>query len=262
MIGFGNPLLDGPQNDPQYGAYFKKQAGLARDNQQCRKTVSQRVAALFGWRGGMKPVETHGGLADIAQIRIQKPLPETADELCAVARDLKADTHELRLGARATEREVKRLNASGQLAQYRIVHFATHGVVNKSVPELSGIILAQDTTGGEDGILHLSEVYNLDLDADLVVLSACQTGTGKVARGEGLMSLTRGFMYAGSDALLASYWQVADGSTNWLMVSFYEYLLNGQSKTTALRNAKLDLMERYPQFAQPYYWASFVLIGK
>ena len=148
------------------------------------------------------------------------------------------------------------------LSRYRYVHLATHGVLNKSVPELSGIILAQDTTGGEDGILHLSEVYNLNLDADLVVLSACQTGAGKVARGEGLMSLTRGFMYAGADALLASYWQVGDGSTNWLMVSFYEYLLNGYSKTESLRNAKLDLMERYPQFAQPYYWASFVLIGK
>gem|GEM_PF-3247313 len=162
------------------------------------------------------------------------------------------------LNKRASEHRLK----STDLSAYRYVHFATHGVVNKSVPELSGIILAQDTTGGEDGILHLSEVYNLDLDADLVVLSACQTGTGKVARGEGLMSLTRGFMYAGTDALLASYWQVADGSTNWLMVSFYDYLLSGQSKTTALRNAKLDLMDRYPQFAQPYYWASFVLIGK
>ncbi|MBX2820900.1 MAG: CHAT domain-containing protein [Rhodothermaceae bacterium] len=162
------------------------------------------------------------------------------------------------LNKRASEHRLKSID----LSLYRYLHFATHGVVNKSVPELSGIVMAQDTTGGEDGILHLSEVYNLDLDADLVVLSACQTGTGKVARGEGLMSLTRGFMYAGTDALLASYWQVADGSTNWLMVSFYDYLLNGQSKTTALRNAKLDLMDRYPQFAQPYYWASFVLIGK
>ena len=162
------------------------------------------------------------------------------------------------LNKKASEHRLKSID----LSLYRYLHFATHGVVNKSIPELSGIVMAQDTTGGEDGILHLSEVYNLDLDADLVVLSACQTGTGKVVRGEGLMSLTRGFMYAGTDALLASYWQVADGSTNWLMVSFYDYLLSGHSKSVSLRNAKLDLMERYPQFAQPYYWASFVLIGK
>lgn len=169
-----------------------------------------------------------------------------------------ADRSKIYLNDNASEQTLKSID----LSQHRFIHFATHGVVNKSVPELSGIILAQNTAGGEDGILHLSEVYNLDLDADLVVLSACQTGTGKMAKGEGLMSLTRGFMYAGADALLASYWQVADGSTNWLMVSFYEYLLSGLSKSEALQNAKMDLIDSYPQFAQPYYWASFVLIGK
>ena len=168
------------------------------------------------------------------------------------------DQSQIYLHEEASEHTLKTID----LSQYKYVHLATHGVVNKSVPELSGIIMAQDTTGGEDGILHLSEVYNLDLDAELVVLSACQTGVGKVARGEGLMSLTRGFMYAGADALLASYWQVGDGSTNSLMVSFYDYLLNGYSKTESLRLAKMDLMDRYPQLAHPYYWASFALIGK
>ena len=162
------------------------------------------------------------------------------------------------LNKHASEHTLKSID----LSTHRYLHFATHGIVNKAVPELSGIILAQDTTGGEDGILHLNEVYNLDLDADLVVLSACQTGVGKMAKGEGLMSLTRGFMYAGADAILASYWQVADGSTHSLMVSFYDYLLEGEPKTESLRRAKLDLINKYPQFAHPYYWASFVLIGR
>ena len=129
MIGFGNPLLDGRQNDPEFGAYYKKLAQRAREKQRCPETAWQRVAALVGLRRGLTPVQTRGGLADVDFLRMQAPLPETADELCAVARDVHADPAEIRLGARATEREVKRLSASGQLAQYRIVHFATHGAL-------------------------------------------------------------------------------------------------------------------------------------
>ena len=123
-------------------------------------------------------------------------------------------------------------------------------------------MLAQDSTLAEDGILYLGEVYNLNLNADLVVLSACETGLGKIARGEGLIGLTRGFLYAGAQNLLVSLWQVNDASTSQLMIDFYRNMLNGESKPTALREAKLALIENDPKYAGPYYWAPFVLIGK
>src|SRR5262249_51156382 len=125
MIGFGNPLLNGPN-----GRYAQL-AQRARDNQRCQeappRSPSLGVASLIRSRG-VTPIATRG-LSDVETIRAQVPLPETADELCAVARDLNADAGETRLGARATEAEVKRLSASGELAKYRIVHFATHGAL-------------------------------------------------------------------------------------------------------------------------------------
>jgi CHAT domain-containing protein/tetratricopeptide (TPR) repeat protein len=160
----------------------------------------------------------------------------------------------------ATEEKLKSAGADN----YRYVHFSTHGFVNESEPKLSGLILTpQDDTGvTEDGILYLGEVYNFSLNADLVVLSACETGLGKIARGEGLIGLTRGFLYAGAQNLLVSLWQVNDASTANLMMDFYNSMLDGKSKSTALREAKLALMESDSKYARPYYWAPFVLIGK
>lgn len=121
LNGFGNPLLNGP------GGSYSNAARLARENQSCPQTVWQRFAEFSGYGRGLTQIEMRGGLADPDRIRQATPLPETTDELCAVARSLGADTGKLRLGARATEREIKELSASGSLAQYRIVHFATHG---------------------------------------------------------------------------------------------------------------------------------------
>ena len=161
------------------------------------------------------------------------------------------------LNKEASEHTLK----SADLRSHRYVHFATHSIANEDVPELSGIVLSQDTTGGEDGVLHLGEVYNLDLDAELVVLSGCQTGLGMFAKGEGLVGLTRGFMYAGADALLASLWQVGDGSTRAFMESFYEEKLGGVSAVQALQRAKLAMIKSHPELAMPFYWAGFILVG-
>ncbi len=151
---------------------------------------------------------------------------------------------------------------SRDIEDYRYVHIATHGFINETNPKLSGLIFAQDTTLSEDGILHLGEIYNLNLNADLVVLSACETGLGQIAKGEGLIGLTRGFLYAGAKNLLVSLWQINDVSTANLMVEFYRKMLSGQNKAVALREAKVMLMEQNPKYAKPYYWASFVLIGQ
>ncbi len=159
--------------------------------------------------------------------------------------------------------EANEVNLKTQgIDDYQFVHFATHGLINETNPQLSGLVLAQDSTLKEDGILYLGEIYNLNLNADLVVLSACETGLGKIARGEGLIGLTRGFLFAGAQNLLVSLWQVNDASTAQLMIDFYRFMLDGKSKFAALRQAKLALIENDPKYADPFYWAPFVLIWK
>jgi CHAT domain-containing protein len=153
---------------------------------------------------------------------------------------------------------------SADLSRYRILHFATHGLLNSEHPELSGLVLSLvDTTGKpQDGFLRLHDIYDLKLNADLVVLSACQTGLGKQVRGEGLVGLTRGFMYAGAPRVVASLWQVNDVATAELMKHFYHGLLKeGLRPAAALRSAQLELMKQ-KRWASPYYWAPFVLQGE
>ncbi|MDZ7360467.1 MAG: CHAT domain-containing protein [candidate division KSB1 bacterium] len=195
-------------------------------------------------------------------------LPATRDEVQGV-QDLfekKAGFFERWFGNKTQvlwERRANEANLkSSPLDSYRYVHFATHGLVNESKPQLSGLILAQNDSPEEDGILYLGEIYNLNLNADLAVLSACETGLGKLARGEGLIGLTRGFLYAGATNLLVSLWQVNDVSTANLMIAFYQNMLEGKSKAAALREAKLRMIEHEVKYARPYYWAPFVLIGK
>ncbi|MFY0607243.1 MAG: CHAT domain-containing protein [Cyclobacteriaceae bacterium] len=150
---------------------------------------------------------------------------------------------------------------SGVLKDYQYVHFATHGFVNEAVPAYSGVFLSQDEASEEDCILFASEIYNLEIDADLVTLSACETGLGKFSYGEGIVGLTRAFLFAGAKNLLVSQWKVSDASTAKMMVDFYDHILAGKSKATALREAKLTLIKS-SEFSEPYYWAPFVLIGE
>jgi CHAT domain-containing protein len=116
------------------------------------------------------------------------------------------------------------------------------------------------TDAVEDGLLQVYEIFNLKLNADLVVLSACKSGLGKKVRGEGLIGLTRAFMYAGAPSVVVSLWSVVDRSTASLMVKFYETLNQAGDKAEALRQAKLKMIQN-PLYAHPYYWAPFVLIG-
>jgi CHAT domain-containing protein len=162
------------------------------------------------------------------------------------------------LGREATEGRLK----SAEIARYRYVHLATHGLVNEEHPGLSRLLLMPESGSGEDGVLHLGEVYNLRLNADLVVLSACDTGRGRIARGEGIIGLSRGFLYAGAKSLLVSLWPVSDDATSSLIVDFYRELLGGRSKTRALREAKLRTMDRNPEYAKPFYWSSLILVGE
>jgi len=148
------------------------------------------------------------------------------------------------------------------IRNYHTIHIATHSFINEERPQLSGVVFAQPTgsAASEDGILYAGEAYNLDLNADLVVLSSCESGLGKLIRGEGMMALTRGFLYSGAANIIFSLWKVPDKHTSDLMVEFYKQFLSGKSHAEALRLAKLRMISN-PGTARPRSWASFVLIG-
>ena len=153
---------------------------------------------------------------------------------------------------------------SHNLSQYKIIHFATHGLANSVHPELSGIVMSLVDKNGNplNGFLRLTDIFNLKLSADLVVLSACQTGLGQNIQGEGMVGLTRGFMYAGAKRVVVSLWSVDDEGTSKLMASFYQGMLQkGLTPAAALRAAQLEILKQ-EKWRSPYYWAAFTLQGE
>jgi CHAT domain-containing protein len=153
---------------------------------------------------------------------------------------------------------------SRELAQYRIVHFATHGLLDSENPELSGLVFSLVDVNGrpQNGFLDLQDIYNLNLPVDMVVLSACETALGKEIDGEGLLGLTRGFMYAGASRVVASLWRVSDVATAQLMGRFYKALgEDGIPPAAALRTAQIQ-MSKQKQWSAPYYWAGFEIQGE
>jgi CHAT domain-containing protein len=149
---------------------------------------------------------------------------------------------------------------SDEIKNYKYIHIASHGFINEEKPNLSGILFTKEEKG-EDGILYANEIYNLNLDADLVVLSACESGLGKIIKGEGLISLTRGLLFAGAKNVVVSLWRVADKSTSELMIEFYRNILNGESYSASLRQAKLKLIKN-GKYSYPLEWSPFILIGR
>jgi CHAT domain-containing protein len=156
----------------------------------------------------------------------------------------------------ANETSIKK----SDLSNYNYLHFATHGIVDESEPELSRIFL--NGSKQDDGNLFSGEIFNLQLKADLAVLSACQTGLGKFSKGEGVIGLSRALTYAGAKSLIVSFWSVSDESTAELMTAFYKTILQNKTENlpSALRQAKLQLIKD-DKFSAPYYWAPFILIG-
>jgi CHAT domain-containing protein len=151
-----------------------------------------------------------------------------------------------------------------ELAEYRIVHFATHSLLNNEHPELSGVVLSLVDRAGrsQNGFLRLYDIYKLRLGADLVVLSACRTALGEEIKGEGLIGLTRGFLYAGAPRVVATLWEIDDRTTAEAMKKFYEGVLGrGERPAEALRGAQMALW-RTRGWDAPYYWAAFTLEGE
>jgi CHAT domain-containing protein len=152
---------------------------------------------------------------------------------------------------------------SGQLSDYGILHFATHGIVDDIEPALSGLVLSAVTREGKarDSFLRTQDILTLSIDAELVVLSGCDTGLGRPVYGEGLVGLSRAFFVAGADRVVSSLWKVPDTATAELMARFYRALLeNDASPSEALRIAQSEIREQ-PRWSNPYFWASFVIHG-
>jgi CHAT domain-containing protein/Flp pilus assembly protein TadD len=193
-----------------------------------------------------------GGSSDLL------PLPFTRDEVNSIAEHFDEDARTVLLGEDAAE---KTLSEPGFLSRYEILHFATHGLIDERRPERSSLALSFPKDPSEDGHLQAAEIYKLEMSADLVVLSACETGTGRMVRGEGVLGLPRAFLYGGASSVMVSLWSVSDRSTAELMSAFYEQRTRkGRSDGEALRRAG-EHLRKTEGFAHPFYWAPFVLMG-
>ncbi len=218
-----------------------------------------QVAALT--RGALR-----AGAADVEQLRALAPLPQTRKELLEIARTLGAGPSSVRLGAAATETAVK----SADLSRAKVLAFATHGLLSGDLAGLAEPALVmsppQSATPGDDGLLTASEITELRLDADWVVLSACNTAGGAAPGAEGLSGLARAFLFAGARSILVSHWPVRDDAAARLTTDTFARLGRGEArgKADALRGAMLSLMEdtRDPSLAFPSAWAPFVLVGE
>jgi CHAT domain-containing protein len=184
------------------------------------------------------------------------PLPFSADEARKVEFYAGVQSRVF-TDQQASEQWIK----SNRLDGFRVIHFATHGLVSQRHPLRSALVLAAAEGDGEDGFLQAREILQLKLKSELVVLSACQTARGQVLAGEGTQGLAQAFLNAGSQSVVASLWNVNDQRAALFMEAFYRHLAKGQSKVEALRSAKLELL-KIPATASPRYWAAFILIGE
>ena len=192
--------------------------------------------------------------------RFQDPLrrvglPSTREEVIIASQVF--GEKRLLLGPDATEAAFK----AQPLADFEIIHIAAHGIASAKFPDRAALILGSDPKSGEDGLLQVREIRSLSLNADLVTLSACDTGVGPLEGEEGIANLVRAFLFAGAKSVVASLWTADDPSTRALMERFYRYIADGEDKGSALRHAQMDLIAEFGDQALPFYWAGFILVG-
>lgn len=224
-----------------------------------KNTATSRIArdrSRYAF-GGFAPAYPNGLTQDdeTSENTATGPLPGAEQEVGTIAETLKGKAF---VGSRATEKTFKET-----AHQYQILHLAMHGLLDDSNPMFSKLSFSPADASKEDGFLNAAEIYNLELNADLAVLSACESGYGNIQKGEGMMSLSRAFAYAGCPSLVASLWKVPDGATVQPMVHFYDNLERELPIDEALRNAKLDYLQNIgdPLYEHPFYWSGFVVHG-
>jgi CHAT domain-containing protein/tetratricopeptide (TPR) repeat protein len=260
-LGIANPLLLGPEGNDR--SAFGRTACPPRRRGNERLVASARPASL-------QTTLVRGGLADRDAVLRLEPLPETTDEVCAIADVLGVGREPPLLGSEATEQALKALDRRGDLKRYRIVHFATHGLVAGDLEGLAepALVLSPPdaATSEDDGLLMASEIATLKLDADWVILSACNTASGTAGDGEALSGLARAFFYAGARSLLVSHWPVrSDAAVRLTTAALAEIQKSPRlARSEALRRAMLALIAdaSNPTFAHPQVWAPFTVVGE
>jgi CHAT domain-containing protein len=238
--------------DPVYSASDERVKGFTPQPRPEPAIIEQRL------RGAADLEPPLRDLGIMAETGVLDRLPASRDEAQAIAR-LASERSLVAMDFDANRQMVM----SGKLSDYRYLHFATHAYVNDVFPGLSGLALSRVDREGQEqsGYLRLNDIYQLRLNADLVVLGACRTGLGKQLRGEGMIGLTRGFIYAGSPRVMVSLWDVPDRETARLMQSFYRNLLKQKLPVgEALRRAQVEMWESAGSNA-PFFWAAFSLQG-
>jgi CHAT domain-containing protein len=196
------------------------------------------------------------GIADLSGIGLHD-LPETRAEVEEIGKIVGSDSVML-LGKDATETGFKKQ----PLVQFRILHLAVHGFADTQYPERSALVLGTDPQSDDDGLLQVREIIRLRLNAELTTLSACDSGVGKLQGQEGISNLVEAFLVAGSKSVVASLWSADDTFASALMEQFYRHLAQGEDTSSALRNAKLDLLAKYGDQVSPFYWAAFIAVGE
>jgi CHAT domain-containing protein len=213
---------------------------------------------LSVWDGVRNPFDTSTGVDEAVNF---VRLPFAAEEAEMLMKLVPESERLVATGFDAN----RQMASSEALSDFRMIHFATHGLLDFKHPRLSCLVLSRFDQKGvpQDGYFRLQDVYSMKLSADLVVLSACQTALGKQIRGEGLVGLTRGFFYAGAARVAASLWNVDDNASAKLMERFYRKMLGPEKMppAAALRAAQIEMM-REKRWEDPYYWAAFVLQGE
>jgi CHAT domain-containing protein len=229
---------------------------FASNYAQRKETDDGKPALSAQWQHAVRDIEPSGDSFDPSTL---EPLFFTKRELANLREVAGAETF-VATGFEASREKLE----SADLTKYAILHFATHGILDPKRPEKSGIVLSMVDRDGQplDGFVGLQDIYSLQAPVSLVVLSACRTGLGKEVRGEGLIGLTRGFMYAGASSVMASLWKVDDKATAELMKRFYANMLqHGMTPAAALRSAQNSIRQE-PQWRAPYYWAAFTMQGE
>ena len=257
--------------------YGPSASALVAVKEMNRQVVPTRALVAFGdpvitpAEGPAEIASEHDRNESISKVRSASPsydyavrgfsiarLPYAREEVLSIGKLFPAGQRKLYVGDAAREETVK----SEKLDDFRYIHFATHGFLDELHPGRSGILLSRAPESSEDGMLQTGEIMRLKLNADIVTLSACSTGLGRLVNGEGILGLTRAFFYAGARNVAVSLWNVNDSATATLMESFYLNLRRGLPKSEALRQAKMSLVHSSQKsWRHPYFWAAFVLEG-
>ncbi len=248
----------------KYAVSYAQSASLLNPQLERPRNASKRILALGNPNfdhANVRPMDLAERQADVVfndKRGSLRALPRSEDEVHAISSTLASSQNMVLTGYDATEESFKQ-NAG----DYKIIHLATHFLSEDSQPLYSRIALTKNKSGNEDGYLQTHELFNLNLNAELAVLSACNTGIGKLRRGEGFVGLSRAFLFAGVPSVVVSLWNVDDASTATIMTSFYQYLQAGEAMNRALRHAKIDYLNSASMDGKdPFYWAPFVLMGQ